>query len=62
MEQFKKAHENKQIVYGDPGKRSPLTLLGDNNEIFNYRTSRRIRETKRTKINKLTDNKKKNII
>jgi hypothetical protein len=47
------------INHADHGKKYPLTLLGDNNKIFNYRTSRRIRETKRNKINKLIDNKKK---
>jgi hypothetical protein len=47
------------INHADHGKKYPLTLLGDNNKIFNYRTSRRIRETKRNKINKLIDNNKK---
>lgn len=59
LEDFKKAHNNKRLVYGDPGKKSILTLLGDNEKIFNYRTKRRIKEIKRNKYIKLIDNKKK---
>lgn len=55
---IKEAYDNNKIGYGDPGKRSPITILNNKNEKFEYRTSRRIRETKRQKYNKLIDNKK----
>jgi hypothetical protein len=55
---IKEKHNDKNLVYGDPGKRSPLMLLGDNGEYFEYKTKGRLRETKRLKYNKLIDSKK----
>ena len=52
VDQLKK---NKIIVV-DPGKRSILTMLGEKG-IYNYRSRRRIKETKRLKYNRLRLNK-----
>ena len=37
-------------VYIDPGKRSLLTMLGDNGEYLSYTNGQRLRETKRLKF------------
>ena len=37
-------------------------MLGDNGKRFNYNTRRRIKETKRSKINTLIDNRKKKVL
>ncbi len=52
--------EKDNLVYVDPGKRTILTALGENGEKYNYRTKKRLKETKRLKYNRLIDNKKKN--
>ena len=58
LEILKKCMDDKNIVYGDPGKRSPLYLLGENGEIYNYTNRRRIKETKRLKYQRLRENLK----
>jgi hypothetical protein len=45
-----------KIIVVDPGKRSILTMLGEKG-IYNYRSRRRIKETKRLKYNRLRLNK-----
>ena len=61
LEFIKKENKDKKLVYGDPGKRSIVTFLGDNEKIYNYRSRRRIKETKRKKYNTLIDNMKSKI-
>ena len=53
-----KAKTDKKLVYGDPGKRSPLMLMGENGLYYNYTTKTRIKETKRMKYNTLIQNKR----
>ena len=75
LEYLKQAHKENRIVVGDPGMRSPLTLLGKSNPLYcnlgkirknltmyNYTNRRRLNETKRIKYLKLIDNKKKQTI
>ena len=62
LKELKKARKNKNIVYGDPGKRSPLFLLGENEKKIEYRARNRLSETKRIKYIKLIDNLKKKTI
>ena len=52
------------IIYVDPGKKSLLTMMGDDNRIFKYTNSRRIKETKRLKHQRLLHNyrRKKGIL
>jgi len=58
-EQLKSQLDKQLLVYGDPGKRSPLYLLGENGEYFNYTNRMRVHETKRLKYTTLINNKKK---
>ena len=51
----------KKLVVTDPGKRSILTMLGENGK-FNYRSRRRIKETKRLKYNRMRLNKFNNLL
>jgi hypothetical protein len=57
-EELKQSLDNKLLVYIDPGKRSPLYMLGSNGKYLNYTNRSRIKATKRLKINKLIENKK----
>ena len=58
-EKLKKQLDAQILVYGDPGKRSPLYLLGENGKYFNYTNKMRLHETKRLKYTQLITNKKK---
>jgi hypothetical protein len=53
---------NEKLVYIDPGKRNPATMLGENGCRYNYTNSERIKETKRNKLTKLRQNKLNEIL
>jgi len=60
---LKEMKSNNKFVFCDPGKKSILTISGDNGKNFSYNCRRRLKETKRLKYIKLIDNyKKKQVI
>lgn len=62
LQTLKDTYAKNNIAYVDPGKRSPLTMLGNNGNKFEYRSKNRLKMTKRLKINKLIKNKKSKTI
>jgi hypothetical protein len=48
----------KELVYGDPGKRSPLYLYGENGKYFNYTNRMRLKDTRRLKYGRMKQNLK----
>jgi len=58
LTQLKEYKKDNMIGYADPGKRSPLTIMREDGEFYEYKTKRRLKETKRLKYNHLIDNKK----
>ncbi len=59
---MKKMRDMNKLVYIDPGKRSIGTFMDGNNNIYNYRTNRRIHETLRKKYNRQICNKTKSTV
>lgn len=58
LRDLKKFRQEQRLVYLDPGKKSIGTFMSDQGEFFNYRSRRRIKETKRTKYNHLIEYRK----
>lgn len=48
-----------KLLYVDPGKKSPIYMIDDNNVEFRYTTAQRIHQTGRLKNQKIIDNFKK---
>ena len=61
-EKLTTALQQKKLVYVDPGKRSIVTMMDENGNMFNYTTRNRLAETKRLKYQKLIQNKRRKII
>ena len=58
LKDLKKGLKNNKLVYGDPGMKDILALKNGEDKFYTYRSSRRLKETKRLKYNKLIDNKR----
>jgi hypothetical protein len=61
LKSLKKDYKDNKIGYIDPGKRSPVMILRNDGKIYEYRTKRRLKETRRLKYNELIDHKKRKI-
>lgn len=58
LSDLKKFRRDRRFVYIDPGMRSVGTFMNDEGEFFNYRTRRRLKETKRLKYQRMIQNRK----
>jgi hypothetical protein len=59
LQQLKQSYNNNKMCYIDPGKRSPVTILRNDGKTYEYRTKRRLKETRRLKYNRMIDIKKR---
>ena len=59
LQKLRQSYIDDKMCYIDPEKRSPVTILRNDGETYEYRTKRRLKETRRLKYNRMIDIKKR---